>query len=90
MTKGIETEKSKEPTIFEDAILAGILLSLGHQITPIKSPNGQIIFQIRGNVEKTVQDIYSNCSVGALDVMRSIKLTRSMIFNLRSGKNGKS
>ena len=84
--KGIETEKKEEPTIFQDSIITGLLHALGHEVTPVKNQNGQVNYKVFGNVEKTIEGIYSNCPVGALDVMRSIKLTRSMIFNLRGQK----
>jgi hypothetical protein len=85
MGKEIVTGKSKEPTIFEDSIIAGLLLTKGHRVNPIKNPDGRIVYEIEGDTNKTIQDIYTNCPVGALDVMRSIKLTRSMIFNLKAG-----
>jgi hypothetical protein len=83
MVKGIEAEKSKEPTVFEDSIITGLLLAKGHSVNPVRNSDGRIVYRVEGNVERSIQEIYSNCLVGALDVMRSIKLTRSMIFNLR-------
>jgi hypothetical protein len=89
MEKGIEAREKSEPTIesaiYEDSIIAGIFHALGHKVNPIKNSGGRIVYQVEGDTDKTIQGIYSNCPVGALDVMRSIKLTRSMIFNLRSG-----
>lgn len=79
-----EAEKNKEPAIFEDSIITGILLAKGHTVTPFKDSNNKIAYHVEGDVEKTLQEIYSNCPIGSLDVMRSIKLTRSMIFNLRA------
>ena len=84
--KGIEAEKKEEPALFQDSVITGILHALGHQIIPVKNQNGQVNYKVFGNVEKTIEEIYSNRPVGALDVMRSIKLTRSMIFNLRGQK----
>ncbi len=75
--------RQRKTKIFEDSIITGILLTKGHKVTPTKNPNNKVVFKVEGNVEKSIQEIYSNCSVGALDVMCSIKLTRSMIFNLR-------
>ncbi len=83
MAKEVEAEKRKEPTIFEDSIITGLLLTKGHKVIPIKNSDGRIVYKVEGDVERSIQEIYSNCLVGALDVMRSIKLTRSMIFNLR-------
>jgi hypothetical protein len=80
-------KKVEEPAIFEDAIITGILLSKGHKVTPFKKSDGRVIYSVEGDIEKTMHEIYSNCPIGALDVLRSIKLTRSMIFNLR-GKHG--
>lgn len=83
MGKRIERGKSKEPAIFEDSIIAGILHAKGHTVTPYVNPDNKVSFKIFGDVEKSLQDIYANRPLGSLDVMRSIKLTRSMIFNLR-------
>lgn len=86
MGKELETEE-KKPTIFQDSIITGVLHALGHKVIPIKNLNGQVNYEVSGNVSKTIEEIYANCPVGALDVMRSIKLTRSMIFNLRQGND---
>ncbi|MFH0773892.1 MAG: hypothetical protein V2A53_00135 [bacterium] len=84
MAKGIEAEKNKEPAIFEDSIITGLLLAKGFKVTPVKNSDGRIVYKVEGNdIEKSIHEIYSNCPVGSLDVLRAIKLTRSMIFNLR-------
>jgi hypothetical protein len=83
MVKEIEAEKSKKPAIFEDSIIAGILLAKGHTVTPFNTLNNRIGYHVEGDVEKSLQEIYANCPIGSLDVMRSVKLTRSMIFNLK-------
>lgn len=83
MVKGFEAEKNKKPTIFEDSVISGILHARGHTVIPYVNPDNKVSFKIFGDVEKSLQDIYANRPIGSLDVMRSIKLTRSMIFNLR-------
>ena len=86
MAKEDEKEDGKEPVIFEDSIIAGILLALDHRVVPFRKPDSKIIFKVYGDVEASINKVYSNCPVGLLDVMRSIKLTRSMIFNMRGQK----
>ena len=83
MVKKVEEEKREDPTIFQDSIITGLLHSLDHEVTPFKDQNGQVNYKVFGNVAKTIEEIYSNCPIGLLDVIRAIKLTRSMIFNLR-------
>ncbi len=86
MKQGIDTEKIKEPTIFEDAITTGVVSAIDtekHKIIPFKKTDGRIAFKVYGDVESTLEKIYSNASVGSLDVIRAIKLVRSMIFSLR-------
>lgn len=77
----------KEPTkthTVEDSIIAGILLAKECSVTPkIDSEKNKVVYEIRGNVEKALDEIYTNCPVGSLDVLRGIKFTRSAIFNLR-------
>lgn len=84
MVKEVGAEKNKEPAVFEDSIIAGILHARGHTVIPYVNPDGKVIFKISGDVEKSLQEIYANRPIGSLDVVRSIKLTRSMIFNLRT------
>ncbi len=89
MVKGIEKEQDSELTVFKDSIITGVLHALGHEVNPQKNPDGQIEYKIHGDVPKTIEEIYANCPVGALDVMKSIKMTRSMIFNLRGSRHEK-
>lgn len=87
MVERIEAEKNEEqPAIFEDSIIVGILLAKGHPVIPFRDLNNKVAYNVEGDVEKSVQEIYANVPIGSLDVLRSIKLTRSMIFNLRLQK----
>lgn len=74
-------EENREPAIFEDSIIVGLLHAKEHVITPYASPGKKVNFRVFGDVEKSLQEIYSNFPIGSLDVLRSIKLIRSMIFN---------
>jgi hypothetical protein len=88
MAKALRVEKGKEPTnIYEDSIFTGILHALGHSVKPFKDSNGKIVFEVSGDTNKTIEEIYRNCPIGSLDAMRSIKLMRSMIYNFRN-RNG--
>ncbi len=85
MDKGIEAAKNKESAIFEDSIIAGVLHAKGHSVKPLKQSNNKVVFYVAGDIEKSIKEIYDNCQIGALDIMRSIKLIRSMVFYLRYG-----
>ena len=85
MGKREEVEENKESHLFEDSIIVGIFHAKGHTVIPTVNPDNKVNFKVFGDVEKSIEGIYSNCPIGSLDVMRSIKLIRSMIFNLRQG-----
>jgi hypothetical protein len=74
-----------EPFEIECSITAGILKAKNIDVTPISNSNGKVVYRIGGNAEQALQEIYANCQVGALDVLQSIKFTRSAIFALRGG-----
>ncbi|MBF0541241.1 MAG: hypothetical protein HQK91_07310 [Nitrospirae bacterium] len=82
-------DKSHEtqPTVFEDAIIAGVLLAKGHQVIPQINNNKRIKFQVSGDVNISIAEIYSNTTIGSLDVIKGIKATLGMIFNLKASSN---
>jgi hypothetical protein len=57
----------------------------GHHVKSYKQSGDKIIFFVEGDIGKSIREIYSNEPIVTLDVMRPVKPTRSMIFNLRSG-----
>ncbi|MBZ0157390.1 MAG: hypothetical protein K8I29_14425 [Alphaproteobacteria bacterium] len=77
--------KEKAPTILEDAVIAGILSAKGLVVTPQLSDSNRVIYEISGDVESALREVYANAPVGSLDVLRAIKACRSMIFTLRGG-----
>jgi len=77
-------KEMQKPTFLEDSIIAGILLAKGHKITPVVKDH-RVFYVVEGDVEKSLTEIYTNQLIGCLDVLRSIKTTRSMIFNLKAG-----
>lgn len=68
-----------------DAVLAGLLLSKGHKILP-RLENNVVVFDVQGDVEKSLREVYENEPIGSLDVLRGVKTTRSMIFDLKAGR----
>ncbi|MBF0542305.1 MAG: hypothetical protein HQK91_12750 [Nitrospirae bacterium] len=74
-------------SVFEDAIIAGVLLAKGHQVIPQINNNKRIEFQVSGDVNKSIAEIYSNTPIGSLDVIKGIKATRGMIFNLKASND---
>jgi hypothetical protein len=75
-------------TKIEDAILAGILKAKNHKITAEVNDTGRVIFLIHGDVKKSLQEIYDNKSIGALDALQNIKSCRALIFQLKGVANG--
>lgn len=76
----------KESTILEEPIIVGVLIAKNHRVIPFKKPDGRVAYRIYGDTEKSLQEIYNNTPLGSLDVIRSIKLARSMIFTMKGGQ----
>jgi hypothetical protein len=81
----IKKQGKSDPITIEDSIIAGILLAKNHKITPYLDEKKRVHYAVSGDVEKSLKEIYLNMPVGSLDVLNSIKTTRSMIFNLKAG-----
>jgi len=81
-----QEEDKDKPTTFEDAIIVGILKAKKHKVVPTRDERKRISFAVYGDVEKSLQEIYENVPVGALDALTAIKETRSMIFTLLRGQ----
>ena len=81
-----------KPTRFEDSIIVGILGAIKdnevprHKIVPIPDDQRHVTYDVYGDVERSLQEIYQNkLFVSALDAINGIKATRQMIFTLRRG-----
>ena len=81
--------KPPQNKIIEDAILTGILKAYGCTYTPQRDPFGKVVFRIEGDVEGTLEKIYGNKPVGALDVLQAIKNARQAIFSLKGNGHEK-
>lgn len=79
-----EKEPTHEPTVIDDSIIAGLLLAKGHQVIPDKDSKGRVVYRVSGDVSRTMSEIYANSEIGLMDVLRSIKTARSMIFEMRN------
>jgi len=79
------TTKESFEQIIEDSILAGLLEPFPDitDVIPEKAPNGRVRFRVIGDVESALGKIYQNHSIGALDVLKSIKSARQAIFSLK-------
>lgn len=82
MVKKAEEEKS---TVLEESSIVGVLIAKNHKVIPFKKSDGRVAYKIYGDTEKSLQEIYNNDPIGSLDVIRSIKLARSMIFAMKGG-----
>ena len=72
----------------EDAILAGLLKAKKHKTIAEVDPGGRVYFLVYGDVKQSLQDIYENKPVGALDALQNIKSCRALIFQLKGAANG--
>ena len=81
-------DKTPQNKTIEDAILTGILKAFGCNYTPQRDPFGKVVFRIEGDVEGTLEKIYGNKPVGALDVLQAIKNARQAIFSLKGNGQG--
>jgi hypothetical protein len=70
-------------TIIEDAMLVAWLSLKKHKITPKRRPDGRIVFEITGNIDSDLEELYANGKVGALDFLKALKTIRSSIFALK-------
>lgn len=90
MQENEPTTQGKEPvatiTILDDSIVTGALIAMGHPVTPRVDENERVDYAVRGDVKSSLAKIYENHPIGSLDVIRGIKLARSMIFNMKGKK----
>ena len=81
-----KTQEKEIPTIIDDSILAGILIAKKHKTIPGIDETKHVHYAVYGDVEKSLKEIYSNDTIGCLDVYNSVKQARSMIFALKGGQ----
>jgi hypothetical protein len=72
-----------DATRIEDAILAGLLKAKNHKTIAEVDDSGRVFFLIHGDVRKSLQEIYDNKPIGALDALQNIKSCRAIIFQLK-------
>ncbi len=57
------------------------------KVIPQRNDNGQVEFLVEGkDIDKALNELYSNASVGVLDLIRCLKGLRSSIFALKGGR----
>jgi len=80
--------KRESPTvvIFEDSLVVGMLQAFGCSIVPKVGLHGRVYFEVTGDVQAKLADIYSNKNVGAMDALSAIKHCRSALFNLKQAR----
>ena len=71
---------------FEDATVVAFLALRGHIVTPIRNPNGRIIFEVEGDIARDVEAFYTNQPVGIMEYVRILKGIKSQIFTLKAMK----
>jgi len=74
-----------DPTIIEDATIVGIFIAKEHKVIPGIDERKHVHFNVYGDVERSLREIYSNTPIGSMDVLNGIKLARQMIYMLRAG-----
>lgn len=84
-----EEPKQDEPFITEDSTLTGIFIAKKHKVIPQPNLHQRVQYCIYGDVRKSLNEIYENSPIGALDVLNGIKSARTMIFTLRRGMEWK-
>ena len=81
-----KTQEKELPTIIDDSILVGILIAKKHKTLPAIDDKKRVHYEVYGDVEKSLKEIYNNDTIGCLDVYNSVKQARSMIFALKGGQ----
>jgi hypothetical protein len=57
------------------------------KVIPQRNDSGQVEFLVEGkNIDKALDELYSNTPVGVLDMIRCLKGLRSSIFALKGGQ----
>jgi hypothetical protein len=79
--------KKQEPVILESPdLVAFITLRSKQNPRPFKrQTDGRVCFEFVEDVKDAVQDFYKNVPIGISDYCKTLKMIRSMIFNVKSG-----
>ncbi|MDA8169515.1 MAG: hypothetical protein M0Z59_07440 [Nitrospiraceae bacterium] len=57
------------------------------KVIPQRTSNGQVEFSVEGQgIDKALDELYGNASVGVLDFIRCLKGLRSSIFALKGNR----
>ena len=71
----------KEPIVYEDSVISAILQAKGHIVkAKLDEATHRVVFEIHGDVVKSLKEIYNNEPIGSRDVLMSMKNCRSSIF----------
>jgi hypothetical protein len=85
LNKSKESKDKRPPTLIDEATLAGIFIAKHHKVIPQIDEHNHVRYAVYGDVEKSLQEIYSNAPVGTLDALNGVKTARAMIYALRKG-----
>ena len=79
----------KDPTVLEAPdLVAFILCTKGIQPRPFVRPSDRkVCFEFNEDISGCIEDFYRNVKVPISDFCKNLKLIRSMIFNLKAGRN---
>ena len=74
----------------DDAIQVGLQKVLGAKVVPFVDPNGKVWFRVELGHEESLQKLYDNQKIGALNCLEAIKSMRQAIFALKKNGNGRT
>jgi hypothetical protein len=80
--------ESVETRTFSDPVIPAYFQASGKpfKITPRKNPEGQVEFIVEGeDIDKAIEGMYANPSIGLLDFVKALKTFRSCTFTLKGG-----
>ena len=75
---------------FEDATIVAFCALRCHTATPMRDPNGRIVFEVEGDIARSVEAFYTNQQIGIMDYVRIFKMIKSQIFTLKSMKRNEA
>lgn len=73
--------------LLDDTSVVAFLAVLNFKITPQKKTDGKVGFLIEGaGIDRALEALYNNTTVGILDYIKAFKGLRSSIFALKGGQ----
>jgi len=81
--------RKKDPTVLESPDLVAFI-SLFKKINPRpfkRKTDNRIVFEFDDDVSEAVDAFYKNVSVNIVDYCKTLKMIRSMIFNVKAGNS---